>query len=336
MAVSFEVVAPVRICDAGGWTDTWFAGNGRVCSIAVEPGARVVLDALDEPGPIMLDVVATGERYEVRPEGDGTGRHPLLEAALRQAALPADRGVHARIETGVPPGCGTGTSAAVIVALLAALHAFRNDGAPIDAHVVASLAHGVEIGLGLQSGVQDQHAAAFGGANEMIIDLYPETRVVPITLPSNVIEELDARLVTVYLGRPHASSPVHESVIAHLTPSALEPLRLAAAATADALRRRDIDGYGAALAGNTDAQAGLHADLVSPDAHALIDLARGFGAAGWKVNGAGGDGGTVTVVASSDVHARAAMITEIEAVDRWSVLPLRFAPRGVTVGDMRR
>jgi len=31
--------APVRICDLGGWTDTWFAEHGAVCSIAVTPGS---------------------------------------------------------------------------------------------------------------------------------------------------------------------------------------------------------------------------------------------------------------------------------------------------------
>jgi hypothetical protein len=26
-------VAPIRICDNGGWTDTWFAGHGRIFNI---------------------------------------------------------------------------------------------------------------------------------------------------------------------------------------------------------------------------------------------------------------------------------------------------------------
>ena len=29
--------APVRVCDNGGWTDTWFGGPGRVLNIAVSP-----------------------------------------------------------------------------------------------------------------------------------------------------------------------------------------------------------------------------------------------------------------------------------------------------------
>ena len=32
---------PVRVCDNGGWTDTWFGGPGRVFNIAVTPGVEV-------------------------------------------------------------------------------------------------------------------------------------------------------------------------------------------------------------------------------------------------------------------------------------------------------
>jgi len=33
-------VAPVRICDDGGWTDTWFAGHGKIFNIGVYPDAE--------------------------------------------------------------------------------------------------------------------------------------------------------------------------------------------------------------------------------------------------------------------------------------------------------
>jgi len=32
-------VAPIRICDNGCWTDTWFAGHGQVFNVAVYPYA---------------------------------------------------------------------------------------------------------------------------------------------------------------------------------------------------------------------------------------------------------------------------------------------------------
>ena len=46
----------MRICDNGGWTDTWFGGPGRVVNIAVYPGVDVSIRATDGPDPVVLDV----------------------------------------------------------------------------------------------------------------------------------------------------------------------------------------------------------------------------------------------------------------------------------------
>ena len=50
---------------------------------------------------------------------------------------------------------------------------------------------------------------------------------------------------------------------------------------------------------NTDAQTQLHSELVGADAQAIIGCAREHGALGWKVNGAGGDGGSLTLLTGS-------------------------------------
>ena len=47
-------VAPIRICDNGCWTDTWFAGHGQVFNVAVYPYAEVqvaIYPARDARGP---------------------------------------------------------------------------------------------------------------------------------------------------------------------------------------------------------------------------------------------------------------------------------------------
>ena len=36
-----NAVAPIRICDIGGWTDTWFAKHGAIFNIAVYPYVEV-------------------------------------------------------------------------------------------------------------------------------------------------------------------------------------------------------------------------------------------------------------------------------------------------------
>jgi D-glycero-alpha-D-manno-heptose-7-phosphate kinase len=320
--------APVRVCDAGGWTDTWFARHGVVCSIAVQPGAHVSIELGDDAGPTVLDLALTGERYDVSTQA----RHPLLEAAIATGPPLEGRAAVVRVGAAVPSGSGTGTSAAVVVALLCALHAARGES-PGPASLAAE-AHRVETGLGLQSGVQDQYAAAYGGCNTIRIDSYPNASVEPVDVSTETVRTLDTRLVTVYVGRPQASSRVHDDVIARLegderaTNAALQPIRDAAGAAAAALRAGDLDAYGAALTANTRAQESLHPELLSGDARALMDLADRHGAAGWKVNGAGGDGGSVTIVGSDTPAARQALTAEIDRVSRWQRLPFRYSSAG--------
>ena len=37
-------VAPIRICDNGGWTDTWFAKTGKIFNIGVYPYVEVQVE----------------------------------------------------------------------------------------------------------------------------------------------------------------------------------------------------------------------------------------------------------------------------------------------------
>ena len=39
-----NAVAPIRICDNGGWTDTWFAQDGKILNIGVYPYAEVQIE----------------------------------------------------------------------------------------------------------------------------------------------------------------------------------------------------------------------------------------------------------------------------------------------------
>ena len=47
----------------------------------------------------------------------------------------------------------------------------------------------------------------------------------------------------------------------------------------------------------TEAQAALHPALISDAAVELLEIGRSCGAAGWKVNGAGGGGGSISILA---------------------------------------
>ena len=278
---------------------------------------------------MVLAVEAFGDRYAVVPGEPRVGRHPLLEAAIDTFPPPDHLVVEISVRSAVPPGCGAGTSAAVAVALLGALAALRS--AELSPREVAYAAHRLEVEvLGAESGIQDQLSAAFGGINFIEIEPYPEATV--HRLPA--WEELGPRLTLVYLGRGHDSSAVHAQVIADAErrgPAVFAQLRDAAVAARDAVVARDLQAFGGAMIANTDAQRTLHPDLVGADAMRVIEVAAATGAIGWKVNGAGGDGGSLTVL-SADRAALDAFEGRVGALDaRYRVLPVEISASGLTV-----
>ena len=333
--------APTRICDCGGWTDTWFARHGGVFHIAVDPGTHVEVQANARPAggaPVTIHAENFGDAYPYSPGTRPRGPHPLLEAAIESVGVPAGSHLDVRVRSEMPPGAAVGTSASVCVALIGAL--MRLAGDAVDRRAVAAAAQRVETeGLAQQSGVQDQLAAAYGGVNYIDIDAYPHARVHPIILPPEMRDRLQARLMLVVLGRRHLSTGVHEQVIrdAAETPpaqAALEDLRRAAIVAREAVRSGDLGALGRAMRDNTDAQRRLHPALVSAEAKRLIDLARRHHAAGWKVNGAGGEGGSLTVLCGPGPADRAALESAIASdAQSWQVIPIRIAAEGLRVTE---
>lgn len=334
--------APIRICDLGGWTDTWFSVHGKVFNIAVSPRVevRVQVRALDTvPHRVTLDVVSFGDRYGYEP-GQAPGRHPLLEAVVDDTGTPSGLGVEIRVASAVPPGCSTGTSAAVAVALIGALDALTPD--PRSPDEVARAAHRIEVErLGLQSGVQDQVCAAFGGMNFIEIDPYPDVVRTSVMSRLPVRHELEERLLLVYLGQAHRSSEVHERVIARLASAGeasreLEELRTCAVMARDAVSGGDLEGLGRAMTRNTEAQRRLNGELVSARAQAVIELAATQGASGWKINGAGGEGGSVSLLCGPDPQRRRDMARGIRAIDpALQIIPIRLSQHGLWVTRAR-
>ncbi len=313
-------IAPIRINDLGGWTDTWFARFGKVLNIAVCPAAEVQMRvyARDASRPqITIYAENYGERYTLDGVGGTYDRHPLLEAALQFMGVPDDLSLEIDIFCEAPAGASTGTSAAVSVALTGALDLLTPGR--LTPHEVARAAHRIETDLlHQQSGVQDQLASAYGGINFIEILEYPHAIVSPLVLSPAILWELEARLSLVFLGQSHSSSKVHERVIAELQdagPDAqkLQPLRRTPILARDALYAGDFDALGRAMIDNTQAQAMLHPDLVSPTHQAVIDVARRHGAIGWKVNGAGGDGGSVTLLGGPAAARNREMLRAIAA-----------------------
>jgi len=314
--------APIRVNDIGGWTDTWFSGEGKVLNLAMSPRVEVEVAVFENPScrqdRAHVHAVDYGDRFRVDPDAPGYDRHPLLQGALNSLPVPHDVDIEVALRSHVPSGCSTGTSASVCVALLGALDRLTGPGRSRAA--IAALAHRVETEkLGLQSGIQDQLCAAHGGVSFIHMRDYPAADVEGLALEENLLADLGLRLHLLFLGSAHTSSALHEKVIALLENRSagfehLEALRRLADEAREALVKGDLEAYGEVMRQNNERQRALHPDLISPEADRVITLARDHGALGWKVNGAGGSGGSLTLLSGADRDQRDRMIREVEGL----------------------
>ncbi len=329
-------VAPTRICDNGGWTDTWFAQHGHIFNIAVTPGVEVQIEVY--PRTAQSDrVIVQAENYDqsftVVPGSGVWPKHRLIAAAFDLLRVPEDVALTVTIFSGMPPGASVGTSAALAVALIAALDCLTPGRKT--AHELAYAAHTVETQLlKQQSGIQDQLAAAYGGISYIDMINYPHAMVSPVHASEPVWHELNRRLSLVYLGRPHSSSTIHESVIRELegagpSDARIEALRKTAPKSRDAVLAGDFAALGRVMIENTEAQANLRAALVSPEALQVIEIARAHGALGWKVNGAGGEGGSITLLSDHVTSRKRNMLRAIEQSNTmFKSLPIQLCAHG--------
>lgn len=325
--------APVRTADIGGWTDTWFAEYGLVCNIALDHRCTVRVD----------HVPAAPNSVEIT--GRGVLDERLALAALE--ALPLTGAVRIRfghLDDRALPGAGFGAGAALAVAVVAALGGARAE--PRTPAEIAELAHRVDVAANdvdatmpdgaaaprIPAGVQDHWAAAYGGISLIAVD-HPTVTRSDVAVDPAVRSELEARLHTVGFGSPTDATVQHGLVMSALAEDgpwvALDRIRDAAYLAAGALRAGDLDAYGEAMRRNHAALRDLHPALVGPDADVLEQLARRYGARGWKVNGAGGRGGSMALLGPADPEGDAELLRRIRSNASWSVVPTRIATRGV-------
>lgn len=336
-------VAPIRICDNGGWSDTWFAEHGKIFNIGVYPFTEVqiaVYDANHVPDRIVINAENYAERYTIdlaqHSSQYGWKRHPLLEAAIEYMKIPDELAFEVTIYSEAPAGASTGTSAAVTVALIGGLDLLTPGR--MSPHEVALAAQKVETELLMQQcGIQDQICSAFGGINYIEMSHYPYASVSQIRIPNATWWELERRLVLIYLGKSHHSSQTHEMVIQDMENSGsenlhLQELRQTAPRSRDAIYAGDFEAFGQAMIDNHEAQRRLHPALISPDADHIINIAHEHGAIGWKVNGAGGDGGSLTLLCGLHSEAKRTMIHEIETENLfYKNIPIYLSRYGLRV-----
>lgn len=326
MTMIIEAVASNRVGDFGGWTDTWFAESGAVVNFAVDLFARVTLRTRRRPG-ITIHAQNYGEVVEIPNLENATyaHQHALLIAALK--VMDIKQGLDVWISADVPAGCGTGSSAAVSVAMIKGLSVLSRQY--LVAHEVARLAHRLETEeLKIQSGIQDQISAAHGGVSFIDMYEYPNAYVSPIDLPDTTIMELVNRWVLVYEGARHLSSDVHLKVIDGLkkkgskTHKALATLKETAREAKRALLMSDMKQLAEVMNANNEAQKALHPEITTENFEKIEEIGRRKGSIGAMINGAGGGGSTLLLCKPG----RKFEVENALTAEGFRVLPCRINP----------
>lgn len=311
-----------RICDIGGWLDTWFAEYGEILNLGVYSryfgsqapfrGIEVLVNRRKPlKGKRMVRIYAADPSYDTKIGISGLieGRFDRKNLLLATLFLLGDKlkagksDLDIRISSPIPPGASMGTSASLSVALIKALcgHSMDNDA-------IARTAWRAETEImGGQSGTQDQYAAAYSAGAHFLAVNYPETEVEVVSIPPDVKKSLESGLITVFYGQ-HSSSDSHERVIKELENEGpqsprLENLRGLARKAKEYILEGDLKGFGTVMNRNTEAQGRFYSGIISQKAQSVIELAEGNHAWGYKINGAGGSGGSVSILFESDLYA---------------------------------
>ncbi len=334
-----NAVAPTRICDVGGWTDTHFAKFGAVFNLAIYPYVEVQIHSLpiDEvEHRLVINAENFGESYSINPDNIIYEKHPLIEAAVNTMKLPENIALKINIFSYAPPGASLGTSAAVSVSLIGALSKLTK--AQLSPHETAALALSLErIELGLECGVQDQLASAYGGINLIEIDDFPHATVSKVSVKDSIWWDLEQRLTLAYIGKPHFSSDIHKKVIAGLghephKDNRLIELRRLAYKSKDALCKGDFNSLGDIFKKNTEVQRSMHKDLVCDEFENIISIADDFKVLGCKINGAGGDGGSVAILTNGHMDKKREL-QNVLSLKGFQILPIYLSRRGLRVWE---
>ncbi|MBA7545131.1 D-glycero-alpha-D-manno-heptose 7-phosphate kinase [subsurface metagenome] len=254
------------------------------------------------------------------------GNLDLLKAAIKRMNI--NEGLNIYVRTEAPPGCGTGTSASVAVALIAALAQLSNK--ELNPSEIAELAHKLEVEeLKLESGVQDQYAAALGGINFMEIT-YPDVKMVPLEVENKKIFELENQMILVFLSS-RSSSEMHRAVIENYnkgdssTLKSFEIIKSCAYEMKRAIQSDDLTYMGELMNKNWEAQKQLHHLMVNPIIKKAEQIATNNGAIGFKVNGAGGGGSTSIIAGIGKEYVLKQKLIEND----FQILPVKLDFMGV-------
>ena len=302
---------PLRISFVGGGTDLpcfYERYGGAVISTTIDKYVTVKLQRRRSGLDLRVGVISCLYKRAEQV------KHSIVRECLRMCGI--EGGISIEIQSDVGgEGTGLGTSSALTVGLLSALHVFKNVGAkPED---FARMACEVEIErLGKPIGKQDQYTVAYGGLRRYI---FRENGDVdqrgPVYWP-----QLEKNLMLFRTMIPRGND---DKIFKEMDESKLKAIYGLVDLFDDAHFYGDVDQVGEILHQNWLLKRGLNGSISNSQLDGIYALALDAGAIGGKVLGAGGGGHFLFCVPQK--HQESVK----EALDGLAVqVPFKFESKG--------
>lgn len=296
--------APLRLGLAGGGTDLeeYFGQfGGVVLNATIDRYAYAhLLRRADDQVVFKADDLAREETLPCGLDFDIREGLSLHRAVYRHMMVHYNEGRASPLTItttiDVPAGSGLGASSALTVALIEAFVTAMQ--LPLSAYEIARLAYDIErCQLGLQGGMQDQYAAAFGGFN--FTEFLPGgvgVIVNPLRLRRSYLNEFESSLVICFSGQSRESAEIIREQVGGLkslddaTLDAMHQIKTHAVSMKSRLLAGDVRGTADVLNESWLAKKRTAGAVSNSRIESLLGVALGHGAWAGKVSGAGGGG----------------------------------------------
>ncbi len=278
---------PLRISLAGGGTDFrdfYTKEGGAVVSTTIDKYVYVIVkERFDDK------IYINYSRKEIVDSVEEI-KHGIVREAMKKTGV--EKGVEITVLADVPSeGSGLGSSSSFTVGLLNALYAHK--GIFVGAEQLAAEACGIEIdALMAPIGVQDQYIAAYGGLR--FFEFSKDGRVNSERLDINANEKmrLYSSLLLFFTNITRSASTVLSEQKNNIPEKVkgLKRIRDFAYMTRDCIKKGYFDDVGKLLHEGWIEKKRLASNISAPGIDKDYEKARGAGATGGKLAGAGGGG----------------------------------------------
>ena len=216
--------------------------------------------------------------------------HELIRESLRLARI--DHGVEITTMGDIPSeGSGLGSSSTVTVGALHAMYAYLGEIVPVERLAREACEVEIEI-LKRPIGIQDQYIAAYGGLR--FFEFLPNGQVTAekIQLSSEAQRALNSNFMLFFTGMSRNSSTILKEQVGNLKDrlNELRELKYMAHEARCAIETGNFDELGVLLHQSWELKKRLAGTISNGQINEIYESARGAGAIGGKIAGAGGGG----------------------------------------------